>query len=81
MTPHAKDCSAFDPCEACSQIISNAKDARHEYDKALEILEELGSMPWLIKDGGSKTEDFWKVYEDLRYLRDNADRRIPRDFY
>ena len=78
---HQSECMATGPCDNCQTIINNAIDARHEYNKALDILEELGSMPWVIKDAGVETADFWRVYEDLRNLRDEADRRIPREDY
>lgn len=81
--PHAKDCSAMVPCDACSQVIRNAQDARHEYNRALEILDELGAMPWIVKDAsrGDTTADFWRVYEALRELRNDADRLIPQYDY
>jgi len=79
--PHDKDCSAMIPCEACSQIIRNAQDVRHEYDRALEILEELGAMPWMLRDVHSTTDNFWRIYEDLRGLRNDADRMIPQYDY
>ncbi len=77
---HATDCSAVSPCEACSKMVRNAIDVRHEYSKALDILDELGSMPWMLKDVHNTTDNFWKIYEDLRGLRDEADRMIPRNY-
>lgn len=77
---HANDCSAVSPCEACSKMVYNAKEALHEYNKALEILDELGAMPWILKDVHNTTDNFWRIYEDLRGLRDEADRMIPRNY-
>ena len=78
---HDQSCSWFSPCESCSVIVSYAEEARHEYNKALEILEELGSRPWVIQATGVETSDFWAVFEALRKLRDDADRKIPRGDY
>lgn len=80
---HAKDCSSMVPCEACSQVIRNAQDARHAYAQAFAILDDLAGMPWLIKDANrdNSTKDFNRVYEALRDLHNEADRLIPQDDY
>ncbi len=80
-TAHDTTCMATAPCEPCSAIISHAQEARHAYNKALDILEDLGSTPWVYQAGGVETADFWRVFEDLRNLRDEADRRIPSGDY
>jgi hypothetical protein len=72
---------ASGPCEPCSAIISHAQEASHAYNKALDILEDLGSTPWVYQAGGVETADFWSVFEALRNLRDIADRRIPSGDY
>jgi hypothetical protein len=78
---HDKDCSAMTPCQTCSKDIGNAIYARQEYNRALEILEELGAMPWILRSAHNTSDEFWRVYENLRDLRDHADRLIPKYDY
>lgn len=80
---HNPLCSAVAPCEYCQGQIDNATEARHAYNKALEILDELAMTPWVIQSATiyNDTADFHRVYESLRNLRDQADRLIPSNDY
>ena len=80
---HNPACSAFDPCDYCQGQIDNAIEARHAYNKALEILDELAMTPWVIESATiyNDTANFNRVYESLRNLRDEADRLVPSNDY
>lgn len=72
-TTHASDCSAVSPCSICSDMLSNAREARHAYDSALAILDDL-SASVLVTQGDVRA--FNRAYSALLDARDDFDRII-----